>query len=204
MRAILVPMLTSLALACSGPSPADDGAASAARAELRQAPTRSRELRFEEGLQRLRIRRALLEHLKTAALRIEVEVVGDSVMLSGTVAERSDRALAEEVALSVHSVTDVENQIEVDAAADTSQNPAGAGLDTAERELRDALLEVRVQTRLVRELGQVGFRVEVEATDGVVSLRGPVPDEACKDLAQDSARAVSGVHEVHDLLEVPE
>lgn len=204
MRAFVFLLMTSLTLACSGPSPAADGAVAVARAPVPQASPRSWELRFEEALLRLRIRRALLEHLKTAALRLEVAVVGDSIVLSGTVPKPSDRALAEEVARSVGNVTDLDNRIEVEAPADRSQNPVDAGLDTAERELRDALLEVRVQTRLVRELGQVGFGVEVEATDGVVSLRGPVPDEARKDLALDSARAVSGVQEVHDLLRIPE
>jgi hyperosmotically inducible protein len=75
-------------------------------------------------------------------------------------------------------------------------------MDKVEREVADAVLEGKVKTGLLEELGKVAFDIEVEATDGVVSLSGTVPDAARRDLAVKIARKTSGVKELHDLLNV--
>jgi hyperosmotically inducible protein len=66
----------------------------------------------------------------------------------------------------------------------------------------DALLETKVKVRLLEQLGKVAFDIEVEATDGVVSLSGTVPDAARRDLAGKIAKGTGGVKELHDLLKV--
>lgn len=157
---------------------------------------------FDDALLHLRVRTALLEHLKTQALGIDIDVAGDSAVLSGHVDSRADRILAEEVALSVEGIEDVDNRIEVRANASDESAPVAEAVGKAERKFNDALLETRVQTRLVRELGEVGFRIDVEAADGEVILRGAVPDRARKKIALSVARKVKGVSEVHDLLKV--
>lgn len=204
MRLLAFIALASLALGCSGPSPAVNGDSTRRSVAPQVADSPPEQTRFEEALLRLRIRRSLLEHLKTEALGVDVEVVGNAVVLSGDVEERPDRMLAEEVALAVGGITEVHNEIEVETDAGEADGPITRGARATERELADATLELRVQTRLVRELGEIGFRIEVEASDGVVSLRGPIPDEHRKELAVESAEQVSGVKEVHDLLKVPE
>lgn len=204
MRSLAIIALVSLALGCSGPSPAVNGEPAQRTAEPQAADSPQEQTRFDEALMRLRIRRSLLAHLKTEALGVEVEVVGNTVVLSGDVEEHADRMLAEEVARSVSDVTEVNNEIEVKADTGESDGPITRGARATERELADATLELRVQTRLVRELGEIGFRIEVEASDGVVSLRGPIPDAQRKERAVESAEQVNGVEEVHDLLKVPE
>jgi len=69
-------------------------------------------------------------------------------------------------------------------------------------EVRDAVLESRVKTTLLRELGTTGFDVEVEATDGEVSLRGTLVDENRHEIAIQSAEKVDGVERVVDLIEL--
>lgn len=160
------------------------------------------ETRFDEALLHLRVRTALLEHLRTDALKIEIDVIGDTVRLSGEVEERADRTFAEEVARTVHGVNQVENRIRWTGREASSDTPVADAVATTERQLADALLEARVQARLVRELGQLGFQIDVEATGDEVSLRGEVPDRARRKIALDAAGAVPGVAEVHDLLEV--
>ena len=73
-----------------------------------------------------------------------------------------------------------------------------------ERGVSDALLDARIKTRLLEELGKVAFAVEVDSSDGVVSLSGTVPDAPRQRLAVSVARSTSGVKEVHDLLTVKE
>lgn len=204
MRSLAISALASLALGCSGPSPAVNGEPAQRTAVPQAADSPQGQTRFDEALMRLRIRRSLLAHLKTEALGVEVEVVGNTVVLSGDVEEHADRMLAEEVARSVSDVTEVNNEIEVKADTGESDGPITRGARATERELADATLELRVQTRLVRELGEIGFRIEVEASDGVVSLRGPIPDAQRKERAMESAEQVNGVEEVHDLLKVSE
>ena len=48
--------------------------------------------------------------------------------------------------------------------------------------------------------GSAAFDIEVEATDGVVSLSGTAPDQTRRELAREVARATRGVGELHDLL----
>jgi len=163
----------------------------------------SAESHFDEALLHLRVRTALLEHLRTEALGIGIDIAGDSAVLTGQVDTRANRTLAEEVALSVEGVADVDNQIEVKSSAEgESSMPVSEAVGKAERKFNDSLLEARVQTRLVRELGELGFRIDVEATDGEVILRGSVPDRSHKRIALHSAAKVKGVHKVHDLLKV--
>ncbi|HPS78742.1 MAG TPA: BON domain-containing protein, partial [Thermoanaerobaculaceae bacterium] len=66
----------------------------------------------------------------------------------------------------------------------------------------DALLETRVKAKLLDQMGRPGFAIEVEATDGILSLSGQVADDDRRALAARIAREVSGVREVHDLLRV--
>lgn len=202
MRSLAFIVLASLALGCSDPSPAVNGDSARQSVAEQTDDVPPQQTRFDEALMRLRIRRSLLEHLKTEGLGVEVEVVGNAVVLSGDVEEHADRMLAEEVARSVRGVTEVHNEIEVEADAGEANGPITRGARATERELADAMLELRVQTRLVRELGELGFRIGVEASDGVVSLRGPISDEQRKELAVESAEQVGGVREVHDLLNV--
>mgnify|MGYP001048711759 CR=1 FL=1 len=61
-------------------------------------------------------------------------------------------------------------------------------------------LESRVRHVLLRAIGVPAARVEVEATDGVVSLRGQLPDRDASRLAVEAARGVPGVRRVVDLL----
>ena len=53
-----------------------------------------------------------------------------------------------------------------------------------------------------KEIGRYALDLEVEATDGVVSLRGKLPDRLRKRLALDTAKETQGVKTVIDLLDV--
>jgi osmotically-inducible protein OsmY len=145
---------------------------------------------------------ALLEKLGKDGLPIEVEVHGSRAVLSGQVEQRSTQELAEEVALSVSGVRSVDNQVTV--AESASRTPVGQAVSHTELEVQDAVLEARVGQALLAEIGRHAFDVEVESSDGVVSLRGTLPDAERKALALRTVEKTSGVKKVVDLLRVKE
>jgi osmotically-inducible protein OsmY len=147
------------------------------------------------------IRLVLLEKLGEDGLGVTVEATGGRVTLVGAVDERATQELAEEVAKSVAGVQSVDNRLFARQESPETTTP-GRAAGTAEREVNDAVLEMRVGRNLLGEIGRYALDLEVEATDGVVSLRGTLPDRERRSLALRAARETSGVKDVIDLLQV--
>ena len=141
------------------------------------------------------IQSALVEKLGGDADKIQVAFYDGKAVLSGKVTEDWTQELAKEVALSVPTVTKVENQIEA-----AKERKVGTGKMAAEAV--DAGLEADVKNALHAEVGTYSGDVEIETCDGVVSLRGKLPDAARHDLAIATAAKVKGVKKVIDLLSV--
>lgn len=149
-----------------------------------------------------RVRVALLEHLGSDGLRVQIEARDGIVELSGKVEKRSSEELAEPVARSVSGVREVRSRVTLSDDAVASGPPVSQVVGKVEHEVADAVLEGKVKTGLLEELGKVAFDIEVEATDGVVSLSGTVPDRARRDLAVKITKGTPGVKDLHELLKV--
>lgn len=137
-----------------------------------------------------------------ATIRVVVDNKG-KVMLIGTAARRSTQELAKEVALFVPGVKKVQNKVEYVPAA-SGGNVAEQAVETTGEETSDSALETSVKYQLNREVGKRAWKIEVEAVEGVVSLRGTVPDQARYDIALKTAESVKGVKQVIDLLRIGE
>ncbi len=146
------------------------------------------------------VRLALIEKLGFDALGITVDTAGGRVYLTGGVEKRATQELAEEVARSVQGVTRVENRLTLKGGS--AETPVEHAVSSTELEVQDAALELRVGKNLLGEIGRHALSLEVESTDGVVSVRGRVPDRQRKELALQAAQETSGVKKVIDLLEV--
>ncbi|HEX9942166.1 MAG TPA: BON domain-containing protein [Thermoanaerobaculia bacterium] len=148
------------------------------------------------------VRMALLEKLGDDGLGVTVDARAGRIRLIGAVDKRSTQELAEEVAKAVPGVQSVDNQLS--AREETPESTAvGKAVGHTEREVDDAILEMRVGKNLLGEIGRYALDLEVEATEGVVSLRGTLPDPERKSLALRAARETAGVKRVVDLLKVP-
>jgi hyperosmotically inducible protein len=151
-------------------------------------------------LKEIEIQDALLEKGGAGAVGIRVTVDGNKAILTGEVGTRAAQELAEEVALSVQGIKSVDNRLKL------ATPPAGTGPEKAgrnmEQELADAKLESKVKRHLYSEIGRRARQVEVEATDGVVSLRGELPDASRKQIALQTVGKTNGVKKVIDLLRV--
>ena len=148
------------------------------------------------------IRLALIEKLGFDALSIHVDTTGGRVYLTGGVEKRATQELAEEVARSVPGVTRVENRLTLRPGEGPPESTVSKAVTSTELEVQDAALELRVGKNLLGEIGRHALSLEVESTDGVVSVRGQVPDRQRKDLALRAAQGTSGVKKVIDLIEV--
>jgi osmotically-inducible protein OsmY len=144
-----------------------------------------------------RVSALLTEIFGDDAATIQVTVTGTEAVLSGKVTERSTQELAEEVALACAGIKSVDNRLE-----STKEKPALHGQLLGEGE--DAMLEMEVKSALASEIGKHAKEIEVEAADGMVTIRGAVPDEARLKFALDAASTVKGVKRVIDLLHVRE
>ena len=145
----------------------------------------------------LEIRDLLLEKGGQSALGIRVTVDRTKAILTGEVPGRPAQELAEEVALSVEGIESVDNRLQIKPASG-----AAAPTHSLEEELADARLEARVNRKIHDELGKWSKEIGVEAVEGVVSLRGTLPDASRKQIALDTAGKTKGVKKVIDLIKV--
>ncbi|HMM33349.1 MAG TPA: BON domain-containing protein [Thermoanaerobaculia bacterium] len=147
-----------------------------------------------EALTAVAVKAKLITKLGGDGLAVKVEIHGNKAVLTGEVEKKESQELAKEVALSVAEVEEVDNRV--------TQKPserASAAADI-EAEIKDGVLETRVKGALLSEVGKNALKIEVEATNGVVSLRGTVPTPEISKASVAKAKSVPGVTKVVDLL----
>ena len=121
------------------------------------------------------------------AYQIGVDTRDRIVTLSGTVDNALAKVQAAEIARSHRGVSGVIDNIAVIAAGPQPMGP-------------DATLTEAVKTKLLAEKTISGRRIDVDAQDGVVTLKGEVRSQAEKDIAAQTARDTAGVRDVIDRL----
>src|SRR5512141_1038545 len=164
--------------------------ASTARAEeASKAPTAE----VAEALKALSIQSKLIDKLGADALRITVHVSGETATLTGEVAKKSSQKLAEAVALSVEGVKKVDNRV-------TQETPPAA-LANAEANVKDAVLLTKVKTILLTDIGVDALKIDVDVTNGIVSLRGKLGNAGINEEAIKKTRSIKGVKKVVNLLD---
>lgn len=150
----------------------------------------------------LKVRTVLLEKLGLDASDVAVKATLSEIWLLGTTKSDATSATAEDIAKQVDGVKKVHNEIKVVDPHQAGESAATRVAQKAEHGVDDGLLEVRIKSRLIGELGRSAFKIEVEAHGGLVNLSGGVPDQARRDLAIKLAERVDGVKKVIDLLKI--
>ncbi len=161
------------------------GSLQAASLQVDPATARARESTIE---------RSLVERLGPDAASIRAVVAGSRVTLIGEVEQRVTAELSAEVTMSLDGVRGVSNRVH-----------ARRDLELLDGKLflegKDTELEIQVKRAIWREVGETTARaLEIEACDGVVSLRGVAPDGIRRSQALASAAQVPGVRSVLDLV----
>ena len=114
---------------------------------------------------------------------VKIQSKDGAVTLTGTVSEESHKALARETVVGVSGVKTVDNRLEVQGAALAATNS-------------DAWLVTKVKTTLLFHSSVSASATEVNAKDGIVTLRGDAASQAQKDLTTEYAKDIDGVKDV--------
>jgi osmotically-inducible protein OsmY len=147
----------------------------------------------------LAAKEALIEHFGGDAVDIHVVVDENAASISGEIAERSTLELSEEVVKVTGGVIVVHNFLDY---TPTELYSVGDLATPDELQTRDAALEEKVVSELTSQVGDDAVTVAVEACDGVVILRGSLPDARRREIIVRTAQGLPEVVRVIDLLEV--
>lgn len=132
------------------------------------------------------------------ANNLSVTVHGDKATLSGKVDEDVNKDLAEEIALGVSGIKEVDNQIVV--LSDYTPPPA-TGRSYGEL-VDDASITTAIKSKLLWSKSAEGQATEVTTTAGKVTLKGTAETKASKELAGRIAINTRGVVAVSNQLVV--
>lgn len=158
------------------------------------APAAKADAAQVDGTTTLNVKLALLDKLGTDALHIDVNSVGGTVRLAGTIDRQKAKDRAGSIAMSTRGVRRVENGIRLGAAiAPEAGAPAGA----AEAEVEDAVLATRLGLALIDKMGSDGLRIGTDSAGGVVTLSFDAESNGdSRDRAVAIATAMAGVSKV--------
>lgn len=146
---------------------------------------------------------ALNRHLNP--FDIEVEVERRTAILEGEVDQDVKKELAEQIALSVDGIEDVDNRLAVN---EEWRDPAVADTESRDRSfgtrVQDATLTATVKSKLLWNRNTAGLSINVNTENGVVELVGEAESDASRELAERLAANTEGVTDVINQIEVVE
>ena len=119
---------------------------------------------------------------------VNAEAKDGVVTLTGTVAEESHKALAQETVVSLPGVTRVDNQLATKAEVAT--------------ENADTWIGRKVKLALLFHRNVSAGKTTVEVKDGIVTLKGEASSTAQKELTAEYAKDIEGVKEVKNEMTV--
>ncbi|MBY4596086.1 BON domain-containing protein [Ottowia caeni] len=79
---------------------------------------------------------------------------------------------------------------------------ASAAAERVASSVDDAAITASVSAGLVKDPDLSAVKIDVDTSGGVVTLNGPAPNQAAKERAETIAKAVNGVKQVNNKLEV--
>ena len=140
---------------------------------------------------------ALNRHL--SPFTIDVDIDNGVAILTGEVESDVERDLAEQVALGVEGVNEVDNQLRV--SGEEVQRSAEGERRFSHR-FNDATTTATVKSKLLWNRNTQGLDIKVSTRDGVVTLDGQASSTAASELAERLARNTDDVRRVENNLKV--
>ena len=134
--------------------------------------------------------------------RIDTDVAGSTVTLSGTVESEIDSQLAEEIARSFEEVDDVDNRLTANAEIIDARQTAAGERGHWRQDVADMTTTAIVKAKLLANGETKGLDIDVSTKDDVVYLKGEVTTAEERNLAELIAGNTDGVDRVENNLEV--
>ena len=144
---------------------------------------------LKDGLLAAKVRAQVVAVDIDAATHLGVDVHDGNVTLRGIVRTGKERSKIDAAVQKVNGVHDVRDEIRVNPST-----PSFSGGDLA--------LAAHATAALAAQTGVNAAHIQVNAQDGVVTLRGRVPSESIKATALETVEHLSGVKRVVDDLHV--
>jgi hyperosmotically inducible protein len=119
---------------------------------------------------------------------IKIQSMDGAVTLTGTVSEESHKSMAQETVSGLSGVKSVDNRLVVKGTPPIANS--------------DGWLRDKVKYTLLFHRSVSGVTTEVDAKDGIVTLRGDAASQAQKDLTTEYAKDVEGVKDVKNEMTV--
>ncbi len=131
---------------------------------------------------------------------INTDVAGGTVTLTGMVSNEVDKELAGELIMGIDGVKSVNNKLTVHsmkehASTDHMANQKG-DMDEEYSALTDAKIGTVVKSRFLFNSEISGTDIDVDVSNGIVTLKGEVDSDAKKDLAASIASNANDVKSV--------
>lgn len=139
---------------------------------------------------------ALNKHL--SPFKIDVNVEQGTAVLTGKVEDQVDRELAERIALDTKGIDKVDNQLQIDPGV--AAEP-GTKTSLAQR-FADATLTATVKSKLLWSSVTQALNIDVDAKDGVVTLKGRAQSPEAKEVAGSLATNTDDVVSVNNLISI--
>ncbi|HEY0202117.1 MAG TPA: BON domain-containing protein [Burkholderiaceae bacterium] len=93
-------------------------------------------------------------------------------------------------------------QADVQSSAQKASDSIKQGADAVMAQADDLAVQAKIVAALAQEPSLSAIKIEVKASNGVVTLGGPVPSSQAKERATEVAKAVKGVTSVQNNLTV--
>jgi osmotically-inducible protein OsmY len=157
---------------------------------------------FKDGWIESKLETALIlnEHLNPFAIDIRVD--NNTATLEGEVHSSIDKELAENIALGIEGIDDVENKIKVVAKSSNMAQPTEKTQRSFAQYVSDATMTAAIKTELLASSNVKGLKVDVDTHNDEVTLSGEVKTAEEKELVQAIVAKHDDVKKVINNLEV--
>jgi len=151
--------------------------------------------RWDDATLAARVKSKLLLDKRGDGLDIKVTSRAGAVTLEGVAASEEASQQAAHLAAQTEGVTAVDNRLKVDPdAASTEKLQKSVG--DAQAAVSDAWITSQIKAGILAAHALQGLAIGVSTRDGVVTLRGELPNAAERQQLIDSARKTRGVRDV--------
>lgn len=168
------------------------GVAVAADAAAPQAKSENISVAFGDAAITARVKARLFGAAELKQSEISVTTTNGVVTLDGSASSGEVKSFAETATLAVDGVASVDNQLQTPSGSTVAGKAKHVAAATGQA-LHDSWITTKVKSEIVADGVSEGFDLSVETSNGVVVLKGRLPDQAALDHARTLAQQVKGV-----------